>query len=91
MMLVLYNEIDLTDSLSCHLLQPILIIELEMAWAAKRPANEPLTGLFSGLLTARFYFLFLIGPLMSRYQFLKSLSTFSFFLNVAEGSSKKEL
>ena len=27
---------------------------LEMAWAAKRPANEPLTGLFIGPLTARF-------------------------------------
>ena len=57
-----------------------------MAWAAKRPTNEPLTGLSSGLLTAWFYFAFLIGPLTSRYQFLKSLSTFSFLLNVAEGS-----
>ena len=26
-----------------------------MAWAAKRPANEPLTGLFIDPLTARFY------------------------------------
>ena len=59
---------------------------VEMAWAAKRPVNEPLAGLFSGLLTAHFYLLFLIGPLMSRYQFLNSLSTFSFLLNVAEGS-----
>ena len=38
----------------------ILTVE---AWAAKRPANEPLTGLFSGPLTAQFYLLFLIGPL----------------------------
>ena len=28
---------------------------VEMARAAKRPANEPLTGLFTGPLTARFY------------------------------------
>ena len=33
---------------------------VEMAWATKRPANEPLTGLFSGPLTAQFYLLFLI-------------------------------
>ena len=26
-----------------------------MAWAAMRPANEPLTGIFAGPLTARFY------------------------------------
>ena len=56
-----------------------------MAWAAKRPANEPLTGLFNGTLTAQFYLLFLIGPLTSGYQFLKSLSTFIFLLNVDEG------
>ena len=54
---------------------------LGMAPAAKRPANEPLTGLFISLLTAQFYLLFLIGPLTSRYQFLKSLSTFIFLLN----------
>ena len=59
---------------------------VEMAWAAKRPVNEPLTGIFKGPLTAQFYLLFLIGPLTSRYQFLNSLSTFSFLLNVAEGS-----
>ena len=51
------------------------MLEVEMAWAGKKPANEPLIGLFSGPLTAQFYFLFLIGPLMSRYQFLRSLST----------------
>ena len=34
---------------------------VEMAWAAKRPTNEPLTGLFSGPPTAQFYFLFLIS------------------------------
>ena len=34
---------------------------LEMAWAAKRPANEPLTGIFTGPLTAQFYLLFLLG------------------------------
>ena len=28
---------------------------IEMARAAKRPANEPLTGLFTGPLLARFY------------------------------------
>ena len=54
--------------------------------AAKRPVNESLTGIFKGPLTAQFYLLFLIGPLTSRYQFLYSLSTFSFLSNVAEGS-----
>ena len=34
---------------------------IEMAWAAKRPANEPLTDLFTGLLTARFYLCLLLG------------------------------
>ena len=56
-----------------------------MAWATKRPANEPLTGLFSGPLTAQFYVLFLIGPLTSGYQFLISVSSFIFLLNVVEG------
>ena len=44
----------------------------------KKSANEPLTSLFSGPLTARFYLLFLAEPLTSRYQFLKALSTFLF-------------
>ena len=35
-------------------------------------ANKPLTGLISGPLTAQFYLLFLIEPLASRYQFLKT-------------------
>ena len=35
------------------------VIILEMAWATMRPANEPLTGLFTGPLTAQFYLLFL--------------------------------
>ena len=35
---------------------------LEMAWTAKKPANEPLTGLFAGLLTAHFCVLFVTGP-----------------------------
>ena len=30
-------------------------LQLEMARAAKRPVNEPVTGLFSGPLTAQFY------------------------------------
>ena len=36
---------------------------VEMAQAAKRPANEPLTGLFTGPQTARarFYLCFLLG------------------------------
>ena len=51
-----------------------LDLSVEMAWAA----NEPLTGLFSGPLTAQFYLLFLIEPLTNRCQFLKSLSTFIF-------------
>ena len=34
-----------------------------MAWAAKRPGNELLNGLFSGPLAAQFYPLFQIGPL----------------------------
>ena len=59
---------------------------VEMAWAAERPVNEPLTDIFKGPLTAQFYRMFLIGPLTSRYQFLNSLSTFGFLLNVAEGS-----
>ena len=62
------------------------VISLDMTWAAKRPANEPSTGLFSGPLTAQFYLLFPIGLLTSRYQFLKSLSTFIFQLNVVERS-----
>ena len=59
-----------------------LDLSVEMAWAAKRPANKPLTGLFSGPLTAQFYPLFLIEPPTSRYQFLKSFSTVIFLLNV---------
>ena len=46
-----------------------LVLTVDMAWAAKRPANEPLTGMFSGPLTAQFYLLFLIELLTSRYQF----------------------
>ena len=34
---------------------------IEMARAAKRPANEPLTGRFTGPLTARFYLCLLLG------------------------------
>ena len=59
---------------------------VEVAWAAKRPANEPLTVFFTGSLTAQFYLLFLIGPLTSRYQCLKSFSTFFFLVDVVEGS-----
>ena len=57
-----------------------LDLSVEMAWAAKRPANKPLTGLFSGPLTTQFYLLFLIEPQTSRYQFLKFFSTFIFLL-----------
>ena len=32
-----------------------------MAWVAKRPANEPLTGLFTGPQTARFYLCLLLA------------------------------
>ena len=53
---------------------------IEMAWAAKRSANEPLTGLYGDLLTTQFHLLFLIGPLTRRHQFSKSLSTFIFLL-----------
>ena len=68
--------------------------KLAIAWVAKRPTNEPLTGLFSGPLTAQLHLLFLIGPLTSRYQFLKSLSTCIFlfpkltvgYRNVDDGS-----
>ena len=34
----------------------------EMVWAVKRPANEPPTGLFAGLLMAQFYVSY-TGPL----------------------------
>ena len=57
-----------------------------MAWAAKRPANEPLTSLFIGPLTAQVYHLFLTGPLTNRYQFLKSLSIFIIPLKVIKNS-----
>ena len=67
-----------------------LVVAVE-AWAAKRPANEPLTGPFSGPLTAQFYLLILIGPLTSCYQFLKSLSTFIFLLNAVERSYENGL
>ena len=40
-----------------------LVLTVEITWAAKRPANEPLIGLFGGPLTAQFYLLFLIEPL----------------------------
>ena len=39
---------------------------LEMARAAKRPANDLSTGVFTGPLTAQFYRLFFTGPLPSR-------------------------
>ena len=55
-----------------------------MAWATKRPVNEPLNGFFSGPLTTHFCVLFIMGQLTSRYQFLKSVSTFIFFLNVVK-------
>ena len=64
---------------------PTALCGLQMAWAAKRPANEPLNGLSSGALMAQFYLLSLIGPLTNRYQFLKSLLTWIFLLNVVEG------
>ena len=51
-----------------------------MEWAAKRPANEPLTGLFSGPLTAQFYLLFLVGPL----PIFEITFNFIFFSNMAE-------
>ena len=35
-----------------------------MAWAAKRPVIEPLTVFFTGPLTAQFYLLLFIGPLI---------------------------
>ena len=35
--------------------------EVKMAWATKRPANEPLAGLFAGPLTARFYLCLFLG------------------------------
>ena len=38
-----------------------VVISLEMAWVAERPANEPLPGLFIGPLTARFYVYLLLG------------------------------
>ena len=57
---------------------------LKMAWAAKRLANEPFAGLFNGPLTSRFHLLFLIGPLTSRYQFVKARCTFIFLSNVTE-------
>ena len=63
--------------------KPLLVLQTRDGMSRyKRPANEPLTGLCSGPLTAQFYLLFLIGPLTSSYQFLKSLSTFIFLLNV---------
>ena len=41
--------------------------EAEMAsWAAKRPANDSITGLLIGSLKAQFYLLFLTWPLTSR-------------------------
>ena len=38
----------------------LVSVMLEMARAAKKSANEPLTGLFTGLLTARFYLCLLL-------------------------------
>ena len=49
----------LTSSVSSNMIHLLVRFRLgyalEMAWAAKRPSNEPLTGLFTGPLTARFY------------------------------------
>ena len=42
-------------------LKTCLPCPLTMAWAVKRRANEPLTGLFIGPLTARFYVCLLLG------------------------------
>ena len=47
----------------------VVIRLVEMAWAAKRPADEPLTGVFTDPLAAQFYLLFLTRPLTSCYQF----------------------
>ena len=41
----------------------------EMAWDAKRPADEPLTGLFTGLLTAQFHLCFSLGRLRAANNF----------------------
>ena len=38
------------------------LLPLKLIRAAKTPANEPLTGLFIGSLTAQFYLLFLTEP-----------------------------
>ena len=54
---------------------------LEMARAAKRPANEPLTGL-----SIVFFFVFFSWPLTSRYHFLKSLLIFVITLKLIENS-----
>ena len=50
--------ISVNQSMSLLILRSYLLLrqcDLEMAWAAKRLANKPLTGLFTGLQTARFY------------------------------------
>ena len=47
------------------------ICEIDMAWAAKRLANEPLTSLFIGPLTARFNLFLSLGHLRAAYNFLK--------------------
>ena len=56
------------------------VFELDLVLAA----NKPLTGLFIGPRTVKFYLLFLTGPLTSRYQFLKSLLIFIVPLKVIE-------
>ena len=43
---------------------------LEMARAAKRPANDLSTGVFTGPLTAQFYLLFFTKPLTAQFYLL---------------------
>ena len=54
-----------------------------MAWAAKRPANEPLTGLFAGPLTARFY---LFVSYWAAYEPLTLFEIRLSLINVIKGS-----
>ena len=72
------SQVSKANFFPCSHAVPCEPIRLEMAWAAKKSANESFTGRFTGPLTAQFYLLFLIGSLTSRYQFLKSLLTFIF-------------
>ena len=53
---------------------------VEMAWAAERPANKPLTGLFTGPLTARFYLNLLITRPSTLFEIPLSL------INLIKGS-----